>query len=130
MCLRAGDIGDVLQAASDLPRLTKMDFTNQFLTGTLPANISLPALEELILVNNDITVRSLTLPTPIALMFSLGRRCLLVGSIFAYCRALLVRLVCLPFASAFVQMCCFDQGNAPAHQGFLTLSMTLCKSRL
>ncbi len=57
MCLRAGDIGDVLQAASVLPRLTKMDFTNQFLTGTLPVNISLPSLEELILVNNDITVR-------------------------------------------------------------------------
>ncbi|CAL8464771.1 g4306 [Coccomyxa elongata] len=51
----AGNIANVLQAASALPRLTKLDFTNQFLTGTLPANISFPSLEELILVNNDIT---------------------------------------------------------------------------
>ena len=71
MCLRAGNIGDVLQAASVLPRLTKLDFTNQFLTGTLPANISFPSLEELILVNNDITVRSIALPTPTVLMFFL-----------------------------------------------------------
>ena len=54
--MAAGNIGDVLLAASDLPRLTKLDFTNQFLTGYLPANISFPWLEELTLINNDINV--------------------------------------------------------------------------
>ncbi len=54
--MAAGNIRDVLLAASDLPRLTKLDFTNQFLTGYLPANISFPWLEELTLINNDINV--------------------------------------------------------------------------
>ena len=42
---------------SALPQLTKLDFYNQLLTGTLPANISLPKLVELRLIANDISVR-------------------------------------------------------------------------
>lgn len=41
---------------SALPQLTKLDFFNQFLTGTLPSNISFPRLMEIRLINNDISV--------------------------------------------------------------------------
>lgn len=44
---------------SALPQLTKLDFFNQFLTGTLPSNISFPRLMEIRLINNDISVGSL-----------------------------------------------------------------------
>jgi hypothetical protein len=54
-------VSAVLQVASQLPALTKLDFYNQYLTGTLPANISFPKLSELRLVNNDISVRHLIL---------------------------------------------------------------------
>ncbi len=79
MCLKAGNIADVLQAASALPRLTKLDFTNQFLTGTFPANISFPSLEELILVNNDITVQPLTIPTCSSLLQDFVMTACIVG---------------------------------------------------
>lgn len=41
---------------SRLPDLQYLDFSNQFLTGTIPANISFPQLTELRLTNNDIAV--------------------------------------------------------------------------
>ena len=42
---------------SALPQLTKLDFYNQLLTGTLPSNISFPKLVEMRLIANDISVR-------------------------------------------------------------------------
>ncbi|CAL8462229.1 g1760 [Coccomyxa elongata] len=50
-----GDVGEVLKVVSALPQLTKLDFFNQFLTGTLPSNISFPRLMEIRLINNDIS---------------------------------------------------------------------------
>ena len=55
MC--AGNVGDVLRKISQLQSLTTLDFTNQFLTGSLPSDVSFPALEVLQLANNDIMVR-------------------------------------------------------------------------
>lgn len=55
-CWVAGNLAGVLQAASGLQKLTKLDFTNQFLTGTFPINVNFPWLEELRLVNNNIQV--------------------------------------------------------------------------
>lgn len=53
----AGDVGDVLRVLSQLPQLIKLDFFNQFLTGTLPADVSFPRLVEIRLIANDISVR-------------------------------------------------------------------------
>ena len=58
---RTGNVGDVLRTISRLQSLTTLDFTNQFLTGALPADVSFPALEVLQLANNYITVRELHL---------------------------------------------------------------------
>ncbi|BDA46092.1 probable leucine-rich repeat receptor-like serine/threonine-protein [Coccomyxa sp. Obi] len=54
-CQLRGDVGEVLKVVSALPQLTKLDFFNQFLTGTLPSNISFPRLMEIRLINNDIS---------------------------------------------------------------------------
>ena len=63
----AGNVGDVLRMISRLQYLTTLDFTNQFLTGSLPSDVSFPALEVLQLANNYITVRSVpTTRTPLA----------------------------------------------------------------
>ncbi|CAL8464770.1 g4305 [Coccomyxa elongata] len=48
-----GNASDVLMAAQNLTRLTKLDFTNQYLSGTVPANVSFPWLEELVMVSNN-----------------------------------------------------------------------------
>ncbi|BDA50370.1 MDIS1-interacting receptor like kinase 2 [Coccomyxa sp. Obi] len=48
-----GNASDVMQAAQNLTRLTKLDFTNQYLSGTVPANVSFPSLEELVMVSNN-----------------------------------------------------------------------------
>ncbi|BDA50369.1 probable leucine-rich repeat receptor-like protein kinase PEPR2 [Coccomyxa sp. Obi] len=50
----AGNVADVLQAAQGLTHLTRLDFTNQYLEGLLPTNLSLPSLQELVLVSNNI----------------------------------------------------------------------------
>ena len=51
----AGDIGQVLQAASLLAQLKTLDLSRQAFTGTLPS-ISIPTLETLNLADNTIQV--------------------------------------------------------------------------
>lgn len=53
----AADASEFLTIISELPALEKVDMTNQWLIGTLPANISFPSLRELYLTDNDISVR-------------------------------------------------------------------------
>ncbi len=50
----SGNVSSVLEAAAVLTRLTKLDLTNNYMTGYLPTNISFPSLEELKLVSNNI----------------------------------------------------------------------------
>ncbi|CAL8464777.1 g4312 [Coccomyxa elongata] len=49
------DAAEFLTTISELPALEKVDMTNQWLIGTLPANISFPSLRELYLTDNDIS---------------------------------------------------------------------------
>ena len=58
----AGNASYVMTAAQNLTRLTKLDFTNQFLSGTVPADVSFPWLEELVMVSNNMIVRTLRIP--------------------------------------------------------------------
>jgi hypothetical protein len=45
-----------MQVLSELSQLSKVDFYGHFLTGTLPAAVQFPRLEELRLAGNDVTV--------------------------------------------------------------------------
>ncbi len=52
----AGFIAEFLTLVSGLPALQSLDVTNQWLIGTLPANLSFPRLTELRLTYNDLQV--------------------------------------------------------------------------
>lgn len=71
LCLATGVTAEFLSLVSQLPALQSLDMTNQWLLGTLPANLSFPRLTELRLTYNDISVgpacdlaRSKMLPCP------------------------------------------------------------------
>ena len=57
-----------MKVVSALPQLTKLDFYNQLLTGTLPSNISFPKLSEMRLIANDISVRLSHSPSRLTLI--------------------------------------------------------------
>lgn len=56
LCLATGVTAEFLSLVSQLPALQSLDMTNQWLLGTLPANLSFPRLTELRLTYNDISV--------------------------------------------------------------------------
>lgn len=62
-----------MMAAQNLTRLTKLDFTNQYLSGTVPANVSFPWLEELVMVSNNMIVRTLNIPFRLMLILLIER---------------------------------------------------------
>ena len=43
-----------------LPKLATLDFTNAYLAGSIPSNLTFPALQALLLSSNDIRVGALT----------------------------------------------------------------------
>jgi hypothetical protein len=52
----AGDMAQVLTILQRLPKLAKLDFTNAYLSGSIPSNLTFPALQTLLLSSNNIIV--------------------------------------------------------------------------
>ena len=50
----------MLTVLQRLPKLAMLDFTNAYLSGSIPSNLTFPALQTLLLSSNNIMVGALT----------------------------------------------------------------------